>query len=139
MADSTEQVREIIREWVSLDDESRRLQTRQREIRQRKTALSENILVFMRDNRVDNFTLEGNGMGTISRSMRTSRPPLRREVIRTQLLLHFAHEPARVAEALRSIEGIPEGSDDMSIGGTQRELLTRRVPKIKTSMQLGPF
>jgi hypothetical protein len=129
MADSTEKVREVIREWVSLDDESRTIQVRQREIRQRKTALSESILGFMRDNQVDNFTLEGNGMGTISRSMRTSRPPLRRETIRTQLLLHFAHEPARVAEALRSIEGIPEGSEDMSVGGTQRELLSRRIPK----------
>ena len=135
MANSTEQVKEALREWVTLDDETRTLQMRQREIRQRKNALSESILGFMRENQVDNFSLEGNGLGTISRSVRTSRPPLRREIIRTQLLLHFADQPSRVAEALRSIEGIPEGAEDMSVGGTQRELLTRRIPKTKMSVQ----
>jgi len=89
----------------------------------------------MRDNQVDNFTLEGNGLGTISRTMRTSRPPLRRDIIRTQLLLQFSDQPQRVAEALRAIEGIPEG-EDMSVGGTQRELLSRRIPKTKMTMNL---
>ena len=130
MAD--DQIREVIRTWVALDDESRQLQNRQREIRQQKNNLSEQILGFMRDNQVDNFTLEGNGLGTISRSVRTSRPPLRREMIRTQLLLQFADQPQRVAEALRAIEGIPEGAEDMSVGGTQRELLSRRIPKSRS-------
>lgn len=129
MAD--EAIREVIRNWVTLDDESRQLQQRQRDIRQEKNRLSEQILSFMRDNQVDNFTLEGNGLGTISRSIRTSRPPLRRELIRTQLLIQFADQPQRVAEALRAIEGIPEGADDMSVG-TQKELLSRRVPKTRS-------
>ena len=132
MADET--IREVIRNCVSLDDETRQLQQRQREIRQEKNRLSEQILMFMRDNQVDNFTLEGNGLGTISRSVRTSRPPLRREMIRTQLLIQFADQPQRVAEALRAIEGIPEGAEDMSVGGTQRELLVRRLPREKKTM-----
>jgi hypothetical protein len=90
----------------------------------------------MRDNQVDNFNLEGNGLGTISRSMRTSRPPLRREFIRTQLLIQFADQPQRVAEVLRTIEGVPEGAEDMSVGGTQRELLSRRIPKTKVNMTI---
>jgi hypothetical protein len=44
------------------------------------------------------------------------------------LLLQFADQPQRVAEALRAIEGIQEG-DDMSTGGTVKELLTRRLPR----------
>ena len=130
MADS-EEIKVTIRSWVSLDDESRQLQARQKAIRDEKARLSENILGFMRNNEVDNFTLEGNGLGTISRTVRTSRPPLRRQIIRTQLLLQFADQPQRVAEALRAIEGIPEG-DDMSVGGTQKELLSRRLPKSRT-------
>jgi len=122
---------------VSLDDESRKLQIRQREIRQEKQNLSDTILSFMRDNQVDNFSLEGNGLGTISRTIRTSRPPLRRELIRTQLLLQFADQPQRVAEALRAIEGIPEGEENMSVGGTQKELLSRRIPRTKTSMSIS--
>jgi hypothetical protein len=126
----------VIRSWVSLDDESRQLQARQKAIREQKARLSESILGFMRNNQVDNFSLEGNGLGTISRTMRTSRPPLRRELIRTQLLLQFSDQPQRVAEALRAIEGIPEG-DDMSVGGTQRELLSRRIPKTTTTVNLN--
>ena len=121
----------MIRSWVALDDESRQIQVRQKEIRDKKAQLSATILDFMRSNEVDNFSLEGNGLGTISRTVRTSRPPLRRNVIRTQLLLQFSDQPQRVAEALRAIEGIPEG-DDMSVGGTQRELLSRRIPRTAT-------
>ena len=127
MADQ-EEIKTVIRSWVALDDELRQLQARQKAIRDEKARLSENILGFMRSNEVDNFTLEGNGLGTISRTVRTSRPPLRRQIIRTQLLLQFSDQPQRVAEALRAIEGIPEG-DDMSVGGTQRELLSRRIPR----------
>jgi hypothetical protein len=125
-----DEIKDVIRTWVSLDDESRQLQARQKEIRDEKARLSQSILTFMKSNEVDNFALEGNGLGTISRTVRTSRPPLRRSQIRTQLLLQFSDQPQRVAEALRAIEGI-EG-DDMSVGGTQRELLSRRIPKSRT-------
>lgn len=131
-----EEIKAVIRSWVSLDDEARQLQSRQKAIREEKARLSETILGFMRNNEVDNFTLEGNGLGTISRTVRTSRPPLRRDLIRTQLLLQFSDQPQRVAEALRAIEGIPEG-DDMSVGGTQRELLSRRIPKTRTTVNLN--
>jgi hypothetical protein len=130
------EIKQIIRNWVSLDDEARKLQQQQKMIREQKAKLSEQILGFMRDNHVDNFNLEGNGLGTISRSMRTSRPPLRREFIRTQLLLQFADQPQRVAEVLRTIEGVSEGAEDMSVGGTQRELLSRRIPKTKMNMTI---
>jgi hypothetical protein len=123
-----EEIKDIIRDWISLDDQGRALVQQQKNIRDQKTLLSERILSFMRDNQVDSFSLEGNGLGTLSRNIRTSRPPLRRQIIRTQLLLQFADQPQRVAEALRAIEGIPQG-DDMSLGGTQRELLSRRIPK----------
>jgi hypothetical protein len=135
MEDAAE-IKQIIRNWVSLDDEARKLQQQQKAIREQKAKLSEQILGFMRDNHVDNFNLEGNGLGTISRSMRTSRPPLRREFIRTQLLLQFADQPQRVAEVLRTIEGVSEGAEDMSVGGTQRELLSRRIPKTKINMTI---
>jgi hypothetical protein len=134
--DSTEKVRSSLKEWVSLDDQERQLRKQIKEIRDKKTKNTEDILQFMRDNHVDNFSLEGSGVGNISRSVRTSRPPLRRDFIRTQLLLQFADQPQRVSEVLRSIEGIPEGAEDMSIGGTQKELLVRRIPKVKKTMTM---
>lgn len=135
--DATEKVRMTLKEWIALDDEERQLRKQIKELRDKKAQYSSTILGFMRDNQIDNFAIEGSGIGNISRSVRTSRPPLRRDFIRTQLLLQFADQPQRVAEVLRAIEGIPEGADDMSVGGTQRELLTRRIPKTKTTISLS--
>ena len=135
--DAAEKVKASLREWVSLDDEERQLRKQIKDIREKKARNSADILEFMRDNQVDNFSLEGSGVGNISRSVRTSRPPLRRDLIRTQLLLQFADQPQRVAEVLRAIEGIPEGAEDMSVGGTQRELLVRRLPREKKSVPIN--
>jgi hypothetical protein len=121
------QIRETLKEWIGLDDQIRALQAQIKTIRDRKTLLGATVLEFMQGNNLDNFVIEG-GAGTIARSTRTVRPPLRRTAIRTQLLLQFADQPQRVAEALRAIEGIQEG-DDMSVGGTQRVVLSRRVPR----------
>jgi hypothetical protein len=132
--DKTEQVRESLKNWIELDDQERQLRVQIKTLRDQKSRISSNILSFMKDNEVDNFALEGNGVGTLSRTVRTSRPPLRRNLIRTQILMHLADEPQRAAEILRSIEGIPEGAEDMSVGGTQRELLVRRLPREKKTM-----
>jgi hypothetical protein len=134
--DKTQQVRENLKSWITLDDEERQLRNQIKIIREQKANFSKDILGFMKDNEVDNFALEGNGIGSLSRSVRTSRPPLRREVIRTHILMHLADDPQRAAEILRSIEGIPEGAEDMSVGGTQRELLVRRLPREKKTMGL---
>jgi hypothetical protein len=121
------QIRETLRDWIGLDDQIRALQAQIKTLRDRKTLLGATVLEFMQGNNLDNFVIEG-GAGTIARSTRTVRPPLRRTAIRTQLLLQFADQPQRVAEALRAIEGIQEG-DEMSVGGTQRVVLSRRVPR----------
>jgi hypothetical protein len=132
--DKTEQVRENLKQFISLDDQERELRAQIKIIKDQKNKISADILGFMKENEVDNFALEGNGVGQLSRTVRTSRPPLRRNVIRTQILMHLADEPQRAAEILRSIEGIPEGAEDMSVGGTQRELLVRRLPREKKTM-----
>jgi hypothetical protein len=133
---ATNQVKETLKIWIGLDDQERQLRNQIKAIQTQKSNLSSNILGFMRENGVDNFSLEGNGVGNITRSVRTSRPPLRRSELRTRLLMTFADEPQKVAEFLRAIEGIQEGEDNMSAGGTQRELLVRRVPRQRTSMNI---
>jgi Flp pilus assembly secretin CpaC len=126
--DATEQVRNVLKEWVTLDDQERALKLQIKQIRDKKTQNAEHILKFMRDNSVDDFKLEG--QGSLSRSVRTSRPALSRDKIRTQLLIQFADQPQRVAEALRSIEGGGgQDGDDTPPIATQRELLVRRVPR----------
>jgi hypothetical protein len=132
--DATQKIRETLKEWISLDDQERELRKQIKDLKDKKIKNSASILEFMRDNQVDNFALEGSGVGNITRSVRTSRPPLKRNLIRTQLLLQFADQPQRVSEVLRAIEGIPEGAEDMSVGGTQKELLVRRLPREKKSV-----
>jgi hypothetical protein len=136
MGDS-EEIKVIIKQWISLDDQNRELQIQQKFIREQKILLSQKILEFMRENQVDNFNLEGGGTGTLARTIRQSKPPLKRQTVRTQLLLQFADQPQRVAEVLRAIEGIAEGAEDMSVTGVQRELLSRRLPRTpRTSLTL---
>ena len=130
-----EEIKLVIKEWISLDDENRELQKQQKILRDKKILLSQRILEFMRENQVDNFNLEGGSTGTIARTVRQSKPPLKRQIVRTQLLLQFADQPQRVAEVLRAIEGIQ--GDDMSVGGVQKELLSRRLPRTpRTSLTL---
>ena len=131
-----EEIKGVIREWITFDDQARELQKQQKILRDKKIELSQKILEFMRENQVDNFNLEGGSAGTIARSVRQTKPPLKRQIVRKQLLLQFADQPQRVAEVLRAIEGVPEG-DDMSIGGTQKELLSRRLPRTPRTITLS--
>jgi hypothetical protein len=123
------QIKEALKQWIEFDDEQRKLRNEIKKLNDRKKENSELILKFMRDNSVDDFHLEGNGVGVLSRSTRTTRPPLKRNVIKTQLLLQFSDQPQRIAEVLRNIEGVAEGADDTSVTGITRELLVRKLPK----------
>jgi hypothetical protein len=123
-----EEIKDTLRSWIAADDEIRALQAQIKTIRERKNTLGASVLAFMKSNDLGNFVLDGSG-GTIARSERISRPALKRSTLRQQLFLQFADQPERVAEALRAIEGIPEGSDDMSVNGTKRDILSRRLPR----------
>lgn len=122
-AQETNKVKEILKNWIAYDDQERQLRKQIKELKDKKNKGSEDILKYMRDNQVDNFAIEGKG--GLSRSVRSSRPALRRDTIRTQLLLQFADQPQRVADVLRAIEGSPEAA------GAGRELLVRHVPREK--------
>lgn len=130
------EIQDTLRRWIALDDEARSLQTHLKTIRQEKQKLSGTVLEFMKGHNLDNFQLEGGSGGTLSRQVRNVRPALRRDVVRTQLLLQFADQPERAAAVLRAIEGVAEG-DDMSVSGVQKELLSRRVPKTSQTISLS--
>jgi seryl-tRNA synthetase len=130
MAENTE-IKEALRKWIDIDDRMRSLQTQMKNLRTEKETYSKTVLQFMKGNNLDNFLLECSSGGTISRQVRTIRPALRRNVVRTQLLLQFSDQPERAAAALRAIEGIDENADDLSVSGVQKELLSRRVPKTR--------
>jgi hypothetical protein len=91
--------------------------------------LSGDVLQFMKGNNLDNFVIEGGG-GTIARQERTSRVRPSKQVIRTQVALLLADQPQRMAEVLRTIEGLPEPGQEPDEGSViTKELLTRRLPR----------
>jgi hypothetical protein len=127
-------VKESLKQWIEFDDKIRELREKIKQLQDEKAKHGERVLLFMRENEVDDFKLEGDMGGSISRSVRTIKPAIKRNTIRTQLLLHFADQPQKVSEALKCIEGL---DDDMSSTGIQRELLTRRVPRKTKTMDLS--
>jgi len=129
MDESAESVREVLRSWIALDDELRVLATQAKELRTRKQALSAQVMEFMRGQNLDQFVLEGGG-GTIARQQRTTRVRPTKAVVRTQIALLLADDPQRMAEVLRTMEGLPApGQEPDTESVTTRELLTRRLPR----------
>jgi hypothetical protein len=126
---SAQEVREVLRAWISLDDEARILQAQLKELRARKLALSQQVMEFMRGQNLDQFVLEGGG-GTIARQQRTVRARPTKQVIRTQIAVLLADDPQRMTEVLRTMEGLPaSGEEPDTESVTTRELLTRRLPR----------
>jgi hypothetical protein len=123
------QVRDTLRRWISIDDEIRGLQAQIKALRDQKTQIGTQITEFMRDQNLDQFVLEGGG-GTIARQQRTTHRKPPRQVIRTQVALLLADDPPRMAEVLRTIEGLPAPGQEPDAGSVvTREVLTRRLPR----------
>jgi len=123
------QVRDTLRRWIAIDDEIRGLQAQIKALRDQKTQIGTQITEFMRGQNLDQFVLEGGG-GTIARQQRTTHRRPARQVIRTQVALLLADDPSRMAEVLRTIEGLPPpGQEPDAASVVTREVLTRRLPR----------
>ena len=126
---AVDDVRDVLRQWIGVDDEMRALQAQMKALRERKTQLGVRVTEYMRGNNLDQFVLEGGG-GTIARQQRTVRARPNRQVVRTQLAILLADDPPRMAEVLRTIEGLPAPGQEPDAGTVvTRELLTRRLPR----------
>lgn len=122
-------VRDVLRQWIGVDDEMRALQAQMKTLRERKTQLGAQVTEYMRGQNLDQFVLDGGG-GTIARQQRTVRPRPNKQVVRTQLAILLADDPPRMAEVLRTIEGLPPPGQEPDAGTVvTRELLTRRLPR----------
>ena len=124
-----DQVRETLRSWIGIDDQIRGLQSQIKALRDQKNEIGGQVMAFMRNQDLDQFVLEGGG-GTIARQQRTTRARPNKQVVRTQVALLLADQPQRMAEVLRTIEGLPEPGQEPDAGSVvTRELLTRRLPR----------
>ena len=124
-----DEIRDVLRQWIGIDDEIRTLLAQVKTLRERKTQLGERVTGFMREQNLDQFVVEGGG-GTIARQQRTVRARPNKQVVRTQIALLLADDTQRMAEVLRTIEGLPPpGQEPDAESVTTRELLTRRLPR----------
>jgi uncharacterized protein (DUF1786 family) len=124
-----DQIRDTLREWIGIDDQIRGLQAQIKALRDQKTQLGFQVMDFMKGQNLDQFVLEGGG-GTIARQQRTVRARPNKQVVRTQVALLLADQPQRMAEVLRTIEGLPEPGQEPDAGSViTKELLTRRLPR----------
>ena len=57
MSASKEELKEIIKEWIQLDNEIKTLQTEMKSRKERKKNLSDNLVDIMRDNEIDCFNV----------------------------------------------------------------------------------
>ena len=131
-----DEVRETLRTWIGIDDQIRALQAQIKGLRDQKTQLGYQVMEFMRGQNLDQFVLEGGG-GTIARQQRTTRARPNKQVVRTQVALLLADQPQRMAEVLRTIEGLPEPGQEPDAGSVvTKELLTRRLPRAQ-NINLG--
>lgn len=124
-----DEIRDVLRQWIGIDDEIRTLLAQAKTLRERKIQLGQQVTQFMREQNLDQFVVEGGG-GTIARQQRTVRARPNKQVVRTQIALLLADDPQRMAEVLRTIEGLPPpGQEPDAESVTTRELLTRRLPR----------
>ena len=131
-----DEVRDTLRTWIGIDDQIRALQAQIKTLRDQKTQLGYQVMEFMRGQNLDQFVLEGGG-GTIARQQRTTRARPNKQVVRTQVALLLADQPQRMAEVLRTIEGLPEPGQEPDAGSVvTKELLTRRLPRTQ-NIHLG--
>lgn len=133
---ATNQIRETLRQWITIDDQIRGLQSQIKALRDQKTQIGLSVTEFMRGQNLDQFVLEGGG-GTIARQQRTTHRKPPRQVVRTQVALLLADDPQRMAEVLRTIEGLPAPGQEPDAGSVvTREVLTRRLPRTQ-NISLG--
>jgi hypothetical protein len=128
----TDEIRDVLRQWIGIDDEIRALAAQAKTLRERKSQLGLQVTEFMRAQDLDQFVVEGGG-GTIARQQRTTRTRPSKQVVRTQIALLLSDDPPRMAEVLRTIEGLPApGQEPDTDSVVTRELLTRRLPRAQT-------
>jgi hypothetical protein len=122
-------IRETLRTWIGIDDQIRGLQAQIKELREQKTQLGGRVSEFMRGQNLDQFVLEGGG-GTIARQTRTTHRRPGRTEVRAHVAMLLADQPERMAEVLRTIEGVPPPGQEPDAGSVvTREILTRRLPR----------
>jgi seryl-tRNA synthetase len=80
-------VRQQIREWVKLDEESEQLKKRLRQINQTKKEMSSKLLAVMKEQDIDEFDL--NQEGKLVRQVKKTKQSLSKKQLMTSLFHYY--------------------------------------------------
>jgi hypothetical protein len=124
-----DEIRDVLRQWIGIDDEIRTLLAQVKTLRERKTQLGQQVTQFMREQNLDQFVsrVEVARLPVSSAPfalVRTSRSSGRR--LRCSLPMTRSAWPKCCA---RSRVSLPPGQEPDAESVTTRELLTRRLPR----------
>jgi hypothetical protein len=85
-----ERLKQNIKEWVKLDEEIAELRQRMRSLNQSKKALSEGLLVIMKEQKIDEFDL--NNEGKLVRQAKRTKQPINKKQLITSLNKYYEDE-----------------------------------------------
>ena len=85
-----QQLRQQIRDWVKLDEESEQLKKRLRQINQTKKEISSKLLVVMKEQDIDEFDL--NQEGKLIRQVKKTKQSLSKKQLMTSLFHYYKNE-----------------------------------------------
>ena len=83
-------VRQQIRDWVKLDDESEQLKKRLRQINQTKKEMSSKLLALMKEQDIDEFDL--NQEGKLIRKEKKTKASLNKKQLNDSLFKYYNNE-----------------------------------------------
>jgi len=132
--EETDSFKQLVAEWLKLDDQVRKLNVAMRERRTHQRALSTKVQDFMIKYGYDNLNTT---QGVIKSNVRTVKQPLKMGDVRAQLDDIFNEAIGTVDNTAYTkfkemVEGIFEGERPTVV----KQSLCRRIPKVSMSLEL---
>jgi len=78
-----------IKEWIDIDNESRRLSAEMKERRDRKKEISDKLVEIMKDNEIDSFDIKG---GSLLHKQTRVKAPITKKNLLNILTTYFKNE-----------------------------------------------
>ena len=111
----------LVKQWITLDNEIKTLQREQKTRREQKKEVSEQLMEFMRDNEIDTFDLKD---GNLRYKKRNVTKPISAKLLNSVVYNFFEGNEEKASELTNRIHESREKST--------REIIERKINKPTT-------
>jgi len=112
----------LVKQWITLDNEIKTLQREQKTRREQKKEVSEQLMDFMRDNEIDTFDLKD---GNLRYKKRNITKPITAKLLNSVVYNFFDGNEEKASELTNRIQESREKST--------REIIERKINKPTTT------